>query len=209
MILSAWSDKGGTGKTTAAILAAAHFKAPLLDLDPQGDAARWAEKGAHPCERLSLGDAATQTRLIAAAESPELHVVDCPPGRDGVPGMAFAQLVLVPTRSGDADLVALARALAVVRTVQENGNPGLEVAVVLNAIRETGRARGVAQGLRVGSGYKYLGEIKERLVYEEAYSAGVGVAALGGAAADEVAGIMTKISELLFPALDSAANTAA
>lgn len=199
--MSAWSDKGGTGKTTAAILAAAHFRAPLLDLDPQGDGARWAEKGGHAHERLALGAPETQARLIAAAESPELHVVDCPPGREGVPGMAFAQVVLVPTRSGDADLVALARALAVVRTVQENGNPGLEVAVVLNAIRETGRARGVSQGLRVGSGYKYLGEIKERLVYEEAYSAGVGVAALGGAAAEEVAGIMARISELLFPSL--------
>jgi cellulose biosynthesis protein BcsQ len=200
MILSAWSDKGGTGKTTAAILAAAHFRAPLLDLDPQGDAARWAEKGDHPCERLALGAASTQARLIAAAEAPELHVVDCPPGRDGVPGMAFAQLVLIPTRSGDADLVALARALGVVRTVQENGNPGLEVGVVLNAIRETGRARGVSQGLRVGSGYKYLGEIKERLVYEEVYSAG-STALVVGPAADEVATIMRKINELLFPSM--------
>lgn len=201
MILSAWSDKGGTGKTTAAILAAAHFRARLLDLDPQGDAARWAEKGEHPYERLALGTPKTQARLIAAAESPELHVVDCPPGRDGIPGMAFAQFVIVPTRSGDADLVALARALGAIRTVQQNGNPGLEVGVVLNAIRETGRARGVSQGLRVASGYRYLGEIKERLVYEEAYSAGSGVSTLGGPAVEEVVTVMSKIAEVLFPAL--------
>lgn len=201
MILSAWSDKGGTGKTTLAILAAARFGAALLDLDPQGDAARWAEKGGAACESLRIGTTATQERLIAAAQSSELFVVDCPPGRDGVPGMAFAQMVIVPTRSGDADLVALARALAVVRTVQDNGNPGLEVGVVLNAIRETGRARGVSQGLRVGSGYRYLGEIKERLVYEEAYSAGTGVTALSGAALEEVASVMSKISEALFPAV--------
>jgi cellulose biosynthesis protein BcsQ len=202
MLVSAWSDKGGTGKTTTAILAAAHFKAPLIDLDPQGDGARWAEKGGHPFEKLSLGSPETQARLIAAAESPNLVVVDCPPGRDGVPGMAFAQFVIVPTRSGDADLIALARALAVVRTVQDNGNPGLEVGVVLNAIRETGRARGVAQGLRVGSGYRYLGEIKERLVYEEAYSAGAGVTALGGPATEEVVAVMSKIAEALNPSLD-------
>jgi cellulose biosynthesis protein BcsQ len=199
MILSAWSDKGGTGKTTAAILAAAHFRAALIDLDPQGDAARWAEKGGHSHEHLVLGAPGVQERLIAAAQAPELVVVDCPPGREGVAGMAFAQFVIVPTRSGDADLVALARALATVRQVQAHGNPELQVGVVLNAIRETGRARGVAQALRVSSGYHYLGEIKERLVYEEAYSAGSGTEALGGPALEEMATVMSKVAEVLLP----------
>jgi cellulose biosynthesis protein BcsQ len=199
MLISAWADKGGGGKTTFAVHAAVNFSAKLLDLDPQADAARWAERAGHPFERLVLGAAATQARLVELAEAPELHVVDCPPGHDPnhLTGMAFARLVVVPTRSGDADLVALARALSVVRTVQQNGNPGLEVAVVLNSIRATGRSRGIAQGLRAGAGaYHYLGEIAERVAFEEAYS---NATVVTGTAAEEVGAVMGKIRELLFP----------
>jgi len=128
-----------------------------------------------------------------------IWVVDCPPGNHpaALQGMAFSQVVVIPTRSGDADLVALARALDAVHVVQSNGNPDLQVAVVLNAIRETGRARGVAQGLRVSSGYRYLGEIKERLAYEEAYSQGSVVVGEGGVAAVEAEAVMARMETLV------------
>lgn len=197
MLISTWSDKGGTGKTTVAILVAGYFEAQLLDLDPQGDLARWAEKAGKPCQRLGA-DAAE--RLIEAANDDGFWVVDCPPGNHpaAVQGMAYSQVVVVPTRSGDADLVALARALETIGLVQANGNPDLRVGVVLNAIRETGRSRGVAQGLRVSSGYSYLGEIKERLAYEEAYSRGSTVVGEGGIAASEAEAVMARL-ESAFP----------
>jgi len=198
MLISTWSDKGGTGKTTLAILAAGYFGARVLDLDPQGDLARWAEKTGRACERLG-SDAAK--RLVQAATDEAFWVVDCPPGThpEAVQGMAYSRLVVIPTRSGDADLVALARALDTVRIVQSNGNPDLQVGVVLNAIRDTGRSRGVSQGLRVSSGYSYLGEIKERLAYEEAYSRGTTVVGEGGAAAAEAEAVMTRLKALLPP----------
>lgn len=198
MLISTWSDKGGTGKTTVALLLAGYFDAQVLDLDPQGDLARWAEKAGRSCERLGQDAGA---RLTAAAMDDAVWIVDCPPGNHpaALQGMAYSQIVVIPTRSGDADLVALARALDAVGLVQSNGNPDLQVAVVLNAIRETGRSRGVAQGLRVSSGYRYLGEIKERLAYEEAYSQGSFVVGEGGTAATEAEAVMSRL-EALVPA---------
>lgn len=211
MLISTWSDKGGTGKTTLAILAAGYFNAGILDLDPQADLARWAEKTERPCD-LIAGHRTAADRLVAAAQDGGLWVVDCPPGHEpaALQGVAFSQVVVIPTRSGDADLVALARALESVRTVQNNGNPGLQVGVVLNAIRDTARARGVAQGLRVSAGYAYLGELKERLAYEEAYSSGQTVVGQGGAAGVEAETVMAKLAVLLpAEALASPKNTKA
>lgn len=197
MLISTWSDKGGTGKTTLAIVAASYFEAPLLDLDPQGDVARWAERAGAPFERLDQDGA--QARLIEAATSKKLYVVDCPPGRDpySLQGMAFSQAVIIPTRSGDADLVALGRALDVVKEVQANGNPTLKATVVLNATRDTARARGIAQALRVTKAYHFLGEIKERLAYEEAYSTGKTVLTQPGPAALEAEAAMQSLKLLL------------
>jgi len=199
MLISTWSDKGGTGKTTISILVAAYYGAQILDLDPQGDLARWAEKAGKPCERLP---ADASKRLTDAAEDEALWVVDCPPGNHpaAVQGMAFSQVVVIPTRSGDADLVALARAIETVQIVKKHGNPELQVGVVLNAIRETGRSRGISQALRVSAGaYSYLGEIKERVVYEEAYSNGSAVVGEGGPASKEAEAVIARI-ESLFPA---------
>jgi chromosome partitioning protein len=174
MLISTWSDKGGTGKTTLAILAGLYFDAKLLDLDPQGDLLRWAEKSKRPCSPVPTR---AQQSLIDAATDDSITVVDCPPGRhpSSLQGMAFAQVVIIPTRSGDADLVALARALESVAKVQANGNPTLKPVVVLNAIRDTSRAHGIAQALAVQSSYTYIGEIKERVAYEESYSDGTSV----------------------------------
>lgn len=197
MLISTWSDKGGTGKTTIAILAGIHFNAKLFDLDPQGDLLRWAEKAGRPCVALK---GRGQQALVEAATSAEISVVDCPPGTDtaALQGMAFSQVVVIPTRSGDADLVALARALEGVTTVQKNGNPGLVPAVVLNALRDTARGHGIAKGLAVASGYTYIGEIKERVAYEESYAAGSTVlSAPTSIAAIEATAVLRRLEQVI------------
>jgi chromosome partitioning protein len=197
MLISTWSDKGGTGKTTLAILAGMHFDANLLDLDPQGDLLRWAEKAKRPCSPVT---SRRQQALVDAAESDSITVVDCPPGTDPVSlqGMAFSQIVIIPTRSGDADLVALARALESVATIQQNGNPRLVPAVVLNAIRDTARAHGIAKALAVSRSYTYIGEIKERVAYEESYASGTTVlASSNGLAATEATEVLRRLEGII------------
>jgi len=195
MLISTWSDKGGTGKTTLAILAGLHLDAQLLDLDPQGDLLRWAEKANRPCSKVL-----NEATLIAAAKGSPITVVDCPPGRhpSSLQGMAFSQIVVIPTRSGDADLVALARALDAVASVKANGNPRLVPAVVLNAIRDTSRAHGIAKALAVPSNYTYIGELKERVAYEESYSEGTSVLdAPNTLAATEAKALLARLDRII------------
>ncbi len=209
MLISIWSDKGGTAKTTTSVIMASYFEAKLFDLDRQRDLCRWAEKAQRACEWLRIYDdngrfdqaasLATQARLLEAAQSEDLYIVDCPPGTEAerMMGMVFSRLVIVPTRDGDSDLVALARALEAVAQVQRNGNPDLQVAVILTAARDTSRSRGVAQGLGISSGYTYLGALKQRNQYVEAYSRGQGVVGEGGPAAEEAEAAMRKLVQVL------------
>jgi hypothetical protein len=91
----------------------------------------------------------------------------------------------------------LARALEAVSKVRQNGNPDLAVGVILGAARETGRSRGVAQGLAVASGYSYLGALKQRNAYVEAYAKGLGVVGEGGPAAEEAEAAMARLCQVV------------
>jgi len=197
MLISTWSDKGGTGKTTMAILLGAFFKAKLFDLDPQADFHRWASKTKQDCVALP---SRAQQALIAAAEDKAISIVDCPPGRSTISlqGMACSQIVVIPTRSGDSDLVALSRALDAVEIVRNNGNPGIIAAVVLNAFRDTSRALSLPKMLALTRNYTYIGEIKERIAYEESYANGDTVLdAPSSLAAIESTVVLNKVKELV------------
>jgi len=210
MLISIWSDKGGTSKTTTALIAASYFRdAQLLDLDKQRDLCAWAAPAKRPCEWLRLYDdkgrvdekavASSQQRLIAAAESEDLCIVDSPPGDapERMMGMAFSRLVIVPTRDGHSDLRALNRALQLVATIRENGNPELMVAVILGAAKDCSRMRGVADGLSVAAGFTYLGAVKDRAVYKEAYAKGLNIVGEGGPAREESEAAMSRLVEVL------------
>jgi cellulose biosynthesis protein BcsQ len=216
MLICTWSDKGGAGKTTLAIELGSYLKAKLLDLDRQGDLWRWAGRAGHPCEHLnpeSLSADQITARLVAAAEDDALWLADSRCGRapEELRGMAFSQAVIIPARSGDQDLVALSRALSDVKRVRANGNPGLKAGIVLNASSQNRRRdRNTEEGLRavcMTSGETYLGKIKDRLVYPDAYSQGKTAFGIDGGAKDELAEIFTNLTTLI--GYDAAAAHAA
>jgi len=203
MLIATWSDKGGTGKTTLAIQAAVYFNAGLLDLDPQQDFALWAKRAGRPCEILPEDSSALAARLVQAAEDERVWIVDAPPGKKGagVYGMAFSQLVIIPTRSGDQDIAALGRALDQIHLVRQNGNPDIAVGVVLNAVRDTARSRWIATTLaHTGQGFSFLGEVRERILYEDTYTSGSSVLNYKGEASAETRQVMEKI-RVMSPAL--------
>ena len=198
MILATWSDKGGVGKSTLATLLAHSFGAPLVDLDPQGDATRWAKKADHPHE--TPGEDARQL-LEKKANSKDLIVVDCPPGHDprALMGAAFARLTIIPTRSGDSDLVALGRSLKILRDLKGRGNRGLTIGVVLNGYRHTGRAEVTEKALRnqaKAEGYVFLGTLGHRAAVEAAYADGRDLVAMGGATAEEAGALIAAVKKL-------------
>ena len=197
MILSAWTDKGGTGKTTIAVNVASYLGLPLVDLDPQGDASRWAKRAGIECQLID-DDIEARAFLTTKATSRDLVVVDCPPGQ-GVRSLVAAGLstvVLVPTKPGEQDVIALGRALTVLMRAKTSGNPGMEIAVILNGAKETNRSSMVEEALRQEAEkgvFSYLGRLDHRTSVENAYPEGKTLLQAGGAAANEMRSILEKL----------------
>lgn len=197
MILTTWTDKGGTGKTTIAVNVASYFGLPLVDLDPQGDAARWAKRAGISCQLID-DDAEAKAFLMEKATSPDLVMVDCPPGQGtrSLVAAGLASLVLVPTKPGEQDVIALGRALTVLMKAKRSGNSGMEIAVVLNGAKETTRSSTVEEALQKEAGkgtFHYLGRLDHRTAVENAYPEGKTLIHVGGAVANEMRSILEKL----------------
>jgi len=195
-----WADKGGVGKSTLATSLAVTLGMRLLDLDPQGDALRWGRG-----RREAGDDSLDVTAVPTASEAKEAlsgaggAVVDCPPGQSEIAltAVALADLLIIPCRTGDADMVALGRSLDVARRVRKV-RPEIQVGIVLNLARETGRARGVEAALRAQSGadYLWLGRLGARVGIEEAYANKRTLLEAGGAVAHEFRTILKAVVEI-------------
>lgn len=202
-ILATWSDKGGTGKTTLSTSLAcclADQPLALFDFDPQGDAARWACRRGIPCEVIADDD--LRVFLVKHANSETLVVADLPPGAAGLPVAALAGVCIIPTRPGDADLVALGRALKQLNRAKNAGNPDLNISVVLTQARVgTVRSETVEQALRemaITEGFTYLGRLSHRIQIEAAGVTGQDLLhCKDGSVAHEFRGILSGVRELL------------
>lgn len=106
MRISICNVKGGTGKTTSAIMlaAAAHaagYSTRVLDADPQGSASDWAALAEDSGRPLDFDVIAVNARSLSRTTGApvDFEFVDCPPGMPSVINATIntADAVIVPT----------------------------------------------------------------------------------------------------------------
>src|SRR5258705_2666959 len=104
------NQKGGVGKTTAAVSLAAiavergYGPVQLIDADRQASAAEWLEES--PIDGVTVVEAPSErtlTRAMGRAEG--MAIVDTPPGDDRLVQSAVdaADAVVIPTRAGGVE----------------------------------------------------------------------------------------------------------
>jgi len=150
------AQKGGSGKTTVAVhlavCATRHGKATgIIDLDPQGSAAKWSEVRK---KRVPHIMAATQSQLGRLLENvdkakTDFVIIDTAPHSDSDAAMAaqLADFVLIPSRPMFFDLHAILSTYEIARLSKT------PAAVVLNGVPPRGsfadEAREALQGQNI------------------------------------------------------------
>lgn len=179
MLISSVNFKGGQGKSLwTAILAAWLGKdAGVLDLDPkQGDAHAWAQKNGRPSSLVWSKD--LKVALQGAAKSPDWYVADCPPheGEETRLALQLSSIVVIPVvPAGAQDARAWGRMQDAIKDAKVV-NPGLKVAAVLNASRQTALSKEFVTMLQEWhaprEGRAVLGVVPQRVALSEAFGAG-------------------------------------
>ena len=207
-IVSVVGLKGGVGKSTlsltlATTLHAAGYKVLIADCDPQGTAKAWAARAAE-LERdgpavVSLDGRQLRRDLDGLTSGIDLVVIDTPPrlGPDARAAMMVADLVLLPTTPGAADLWALQETLTAVAEVQALKE--LKAVVVVNRADRTTLSR-MTRDAVAELGFPVLpAELAVRVAFGEAILAGSGVVqhAPGSPAAKEAQALTKAVLEAL------------
>ena len=144
------SQKGGAGKSTLAIHLAAEAaargkRALLIDLDPQGNALRWAaRRGDLPPDVAAESVAALEgVQRDAEREGYDLLVLDTAPNADttALRAAQMAELVLIPCRPSQFDLEAIRATLDLCALAHRQSRVVLNAAPVRSrVVEEAGEA---------------------------------------------------------------------
>lgn len=140
-VIALIGQKGGTGKTTATIGLAvaaerAGFKAAILDLDPQTNAANWKDRrtAEGPAVESIQPGRLRQTLKLAEGAGAEIVFIDTPGKSDtaGIAAAGVADLALIPVHAQIFDLETLDSVRNILRLA---GNP--PAYLVLNFVHPT------------------------------------------------------------------------
>lgn len=153
-VITLATSKGGTGKTTLAMVLSARLapeaRVVVLDADPTEAFTRWAQnayEGA-PFETVSEADETRLAHLIAAkADTADLVVVDTAGfgNRAATVAMTSADAVLVPSLSAEADVTEAEKTVRLVEGLARAARREIPARVVLNRARRTALSRHAAR----------------------------------------------------------------
>ena len=210
MILMLGSQKGGCGKSTVAVnicaeLARRKKDVVLVDADRQSTAANWTMDRANnknlPVVHCVQKYENIRDTLLDLNQRYEYVVVDSA-GRDSRElrtGMTAAHILIVPFRPSQPDLDTLSNLQDIVLQAKDL-NPNLHILALITMtptnpiVQETKEAKAYLQDY---PDFKLLGTvIRDRKIYRDAISEGMGVVEMGNAKA--AAEIQLLIQEVLY-----------
>ena len=153
-VITIASSKGGPGKTTIAMLLAGSLaglglKVVALDADPTQALSRWAAN-IYEGPAFEVVSEADETRLAHLidhkAQEADIVLVDTAGfgNRAAAVAMTSADLVLVPTLSGEADVTEAEKTIRLVEGLARAARREIPARVVMNRLRRTQLARHAA-----------------------------------------------------------------
>ena len=190
-IISFANPKGGTGKTTSALLLATQLaergaNVAVIDADPERWIARWANLPAKPC-RVSVSDAVTEDSIIdlieQSARRAQFVIIDL----EGTASLMVANaigmsdLVLIPLQGSSMDARGGAKMLHLLRNQERLVRRRIPYGVVLTRTNPaiTSRTLRNVQHQLAENGVEVLHTaIVERAAYREMFDYGGGLADL-------------------------------
>lgn len=175
------NPKGGSGKSTIATNMAAAFacgglRTALADADRQRSSLYWLglrPKSVAPVKSLDWAKGITDI-----PNQLDRLVIDSPAGIRGRAMrelLALADVVIVPTLPSPFDEQAAARFVKAVSGLRAVRKKRTAVGIVRNRVRARSRAANHLQDFTAGLGVPDIGEIRDRALYVELVSNGLGV----------------------------------
>jgi chromosome partitioning protein len=193
-IITVTQRKGGVGKTTIAICAAAALArrghdVALVDSDPQRSASQWAEPGnlEFPVYEMALEQSVSAWAQDVRSIQAGLIIIDTAPNaREMGASIALANLILVPCTPSGLDLDATLQTLAIIDAAREHRRDQIKVILVPNRLdRRTLEGRQLIDELS-GFGEIVAPPIASRAAFVRCFTNGQSVASfMPGDAADQ------------------------
>ncbi|WP_342051320.1 MULTISPECIES: ParA family protein [unclassified Cupriavidus] len=184
------NQKGGVGKTTVGLNLASAFQlggveTALVDADPQNTSLRWATSGAETLavavSSLAPAGAKIGNEITKLQRKYDLVVVDCPgnledPRTPEV--LKVADFCLMPLGPSPADLFSTLAMIREVGAIRRRDNPGLNSALMLNAVNGKTKMRGeilkLLEEQDVGT-HLLKSQIAQREIYRQVFALGTTV----------------------------------
>ena len=204
MIISLINQKGGVGKTTAAInlgagLVRRNHRLLFVDADPQGSASQWRSiEDNHSFEMLQIeGMDINIHDLLSMSENYDFLIIDSPPAIGVIAGsiLAISDLAIIPVTPSPLDIWSCWATLDLIGRSRQS-NPDLQARLLINRkVTGTRVGRDVREVLETFDIDVFNTELHQRIAYVESMIAGVSVLQFepSGKAAKEIQALCDEV----------------
>ena len=207
MIVSLINQKGGAGKTTAAIniascLAEAGKRILLVDSDPQGSVTQWQSiANKNEFEVMHLPRPLAKKDFKGVADHYDHIVIDPPPAIEEITRSVIevSQLAIIPIAPSPLDIWSSSETVELVKELQKKLR-GLAVRIlVYRKISGTRLAREAREAMEAYNLKIFKTEISQRIAYVEAMISGLSALQYEpkGKAADEFKNLTREIVQVM------------